>query len=418
MKILHLNTSDITGGAARAAYRLHQALLDQGLESQMLVQSKASDDRTVIGPHSKIGKGMGKVRPTFDQLPNRMYPHKKQTLFHAAWLPFSRVIRKIQEIDPDIVHVHWIAGGYLRIEDLARIQKPIVWSLHDMWAFTGGCHYDEGCSRYQEHCGACPVLGSAKSKDLSRWVFRRKHKHFSKVPNLTINGLSSWLADCAASSTLFQDVKVVNLPNPIDTQVYAPLPKAQAKQILGLAADKKHVLFGAMNATGDERKGFIELVQALGFVNDNDIELAVFGSSEPENGTSFPFQTRYLGMLQDDISLRVLYSAADVVVIPSKQENLSNAIMEALACGTPVVGFDISGNRDMIDHQQNGYLAQPFDPKDLAAGIEFCLNNSKTSNMCEKARKKVENHFESQLVAARYISLYNSILNGGSAVSG
>jgi glycosyltransferase involved in cell wall biosynthesis len=412
MKILHLNTSDITGGAARAAYRLHRSLLDQGVDSQMLVQSKASDDRTVIGPESKIGKGMGRIRPTLDQLPNRLYPRRKQTPYHASWLPFSGIIRKIRAIDPDIVHVHWIAGGYLRIEDLAKIQKPIVWSLHDMWAFTGGCHYDGVCGRYQECCGACPVLGSAKNKDLSQWVFRRKHKQFFKVPNLTVNGLSSWLADCATSSSLFQDRKVVNLPNPIDTQVYAPMPKTPAKQILGLAADKKYVLFGAMNATGDERKGFDELTQALGLMSGNNIELVIFGSSDQENAPSFPFRARYLGRLQDDISLRILYSAADVMVVPSKQENLSNAIMEALACGTPVVGFDIGGTKDMIEHQQNGYLAQSFDPQDLAAGIAFCLDQAVAPGLRDKARSKVVNTFAAQLVANHYLTLYENVLNG------
>lgn len=412
MKILHVNTSDINGGAARAAYRLHRALLVQEIDSQMLVQTKASDDRTVIGPVSKLGKGLGRVRPTLDQLPNRFYPNKKQAPFHAAWLPFSGFVQKIQEIDPDVVHLHWIAGGFVRIEELAEIKKPIVWSLHDMWAFTGGCHYDDECGKYTRQCGSCPVLGSTKEKDLSRWIFRRKQKHFPKIEHFIINGLSRWLADCAESSTLFEERNVVNLPNPIDTEVYKPLPKEQAKQILGLSSEKRHILFGAMNATGDDRKGFSELVQALEQVQAENIELAVFGSSEPENAPEFPFHTRYLGRLQDDISLRVLYSAADVMVVPSKQENLSNAIMEALACGTPVVGFAIGGNGDMIDHQKNGYLAEPFDPVDLAHGIDFCLSQADPYRMSENARNKVLDTFEFQLVADQYISLYKSILNG------
>jgi glycosyltransferase involved in cell wall biosynthesis len=164
-----------------------------------------------------------------------------------------------------------------------------------------------------------------------------------------------------------------------------------------------------MNATGDERKGFTELVQALGLMSGDGIELAVFGSSEPENAPSFPFRARYLGRLQDDISLRILYSAADVMVVPSKQENLSNAIMEALACGTPVVGFDIGGNKDMIEHQQNGYLAQPFDPTDLASGIAFCLDQAIALELQENARSKVVNTFEAQLVAMRYKALYEEV---------
>jgi glycosyltransferase involved in cell wall biosynthesis len=411
LKILHINTSDINGGAARAAYRLHRALLDQNIESRMLAQDTSSDDWTVIGPLSKIGKGFAHIRPTADQLPVKIYPHKKQILFSPSWLPFSGVMRKLKEIDPDIIHLHWIAGGFIRIEDMARIQKPVVWSLHDMWAFTGGCHYDEGCERYTNNCGACPVLGSSQERDLSRWIFRRKQKSFSKIKNLTINGLSRWLADCAKKSPLLQNHTVVNLPNPIDAEAYTPIPKEQAKNLLGLSLQKKHILFGAMNAASDERKGFAELIHSLDHIQSRDVELAVFGCSEPKDGQALPLPIRYLGHLQDDISLRVLYSAADVMVAPSKQENLSNTIMESMACGTPVVGFDIGGNGDMVEHQMNGYLARPFDPIDLARGIDFCLSHPEPNKIGTNARDKIVHNFESQLVARQYVSLYDSILS-------
>ncbi len=410
MKILHINNSDISGGAARAAYRLHKALSAQGVDSKMLVQTKASDDVFILGPTSKIAKGLGLIRPTLDQLPLQCYTQRRKTPFSTAWLPFSEVLRKIYGIDSDIVHLHWVAGGFVRIEQLPQIKKPMVWSLHDMWAFTGGCHYDDGCGKYREHCCACPALGSTKDKDLSRWIFRRKAKHFSKVTDLTIVGLSQWLADCAESSQLFQDRKVVKLPNPIDTEAYKPMPKEQAKQILGLSLKKKHLLFGAMNATGDARKGFSELVHALEHVSGNDIELAVFGSSKPKDAPSFPFPVRYLGRLQDDISLRILYSAADVMIVPSKQENLSNAIMEALACGSPVVGFDIGGNRDMIDHMENGYLAKPYEAADLARGIEWVINHPQPEIVSQNAREKVSRKFDSSVVARKYIELYKEVL--------
>jgi glycosyltransferase involved in cell wall biosynthesis len=411
MKILHLNTSDINGGAARAAYRLHRSLLNQDVESRMLVQDKSSDDWTVIGPFSKIGKGFARIRSTVDQLPVKIYPRTKQILFSPSWLPFSGIIQKIRDINPDIVHLHWIAGGFIRIEDVARIQKPIVWSLHDMWAFTGGCHYDERCERYTNFCGACPVLGSSQERDLSRWIFRRKQKSFSKIKNLTINGLSRWLADCAKKSPLLQNHTVVNLPNPIDAEAYTPIPKEQAKNLLGLSLQKKHILFGAMNAASDERKGFAELIHSLDHIQSRDVELAVFGCSEPKDGQALPLPIRYLGHLQDDISLRVLYSAADVMVAPSKQENLSNTIMESMACGTPVVGFDIGGNGDMVEHQMNGYLARPFDPIDLARGIDFCLSHPEPNKIGTNARDKIVHNFESQLVARQYVSLYDSILS-------
>jgi glycosyltransferase involved in cell wall biosynthesis len=410
LNVLHINTSDINGGAARAAYRLHRALLDQDVESRMLVQDKSSDDWTVTGPPSKIGKGVARIRPTAGQLPVKIYPHAKQTLFSPCWLPFSKVIRTIKRIDPDIVHLHWIAGGFLRIEDLARIQKPIIWSLHDMWAFTGGCHYDEGCGRYTARCGACPVLGSSSERDLSRWIFRRKQKTFAGISNLTINGLSRWLADCAVKSSLFRNHTMVNLPNLIDTRAFKPVPREQAKKLLGLSLEKKHILFGAMNAASDARKGFAELIRSLDHIQSRNIELTVFGCSEPRNVPALPHPVHYLGRLQDDISLRVLYSAADVMVAPSRQENLSNTIMESMACGTPVVAFDIGGNGDMVEHQRNGYLARPFDSIDLACGIDYCLNKENTKRLCENARHKIVKEFDFHLVCQRYIQLYESII--------
>jgi glycosyltransferase involved in cell wall biosynthesis len=412
MKILHVNTSDINGGAARAAYRLHRALLDKGVLSQMFVQSKTSDDPTVFNLSSKIAKGASLLRPKLDQLPLLQYSSRKKTLFSPSWVPFSGIVKKIQEINPDVVHLHWIAGGFLRIEQLARINKPIVWSLHDMWAFTGGCHYDKECGRFRDQCGNCPVLGFQRANDLSRKVFLRKEKTYSKLSNLVINGLSSWLANCAKSSALLQGQQVVNIPNPIDTDKYKPLSKRRSKEIVGLNSNKKHVLFGAMNATTDLRKGFIELMNALHNLKTEDVELVVFGANSPDSNTMLPFTTKFIGTLHDDISLRILYNAADVMVVPSKQENLSNAILESLACGTPTVGFRVGGNIDMISHKKNGYLAKPFDAQDMACGIDFCLRNSEADELCKNARDKILDSFEASLVANRYIALYKSIIDG------
>ncbi len=410
MKILIANTSDIEGGAARAAYRLHRSLLDAGIESKMLVQSKASDDFTVIGPVSKFEKGLGRIRPTLDAIPVKRYKDRTKTLFSPSWLPFSSIADHINEIDPDIVHLHWVTGGMLRIEDVARIRAPVVWSLHDMWAFTGGCHYDEECGKFKNSCGSCPVLASAKENDLSSKVLQRKQVSFKQHTNLTIVGLSNWLAKQAKSSTLFKNTSVVNLPNPIDTTSFAPFCKQQARTLFKLPGDKKLVLFGAMGATSDPRKGFKELAQALDHL-PAEYELVVFGSNEPKISQGFKQKAHYLGHLHDDITLRVLYNVADVMVVPSLQENLSNAIMESLSCGTPVVGFDIGGNSDLIDHQVNGYLAEPYSADDLAKGIAWVLQHQSPDNLAENARQKVLENFESSLVASKYIDLYREVLS-------
>lgn len=409
MKILIVNTSDIQGGAARAAYRLHKALLAEGVDSQMLVQSKASDDFTVLGPQTKFKKALGKTRPILDSLPVLRYKGRTKTLFSPSWLPFSGLVDKINSLNPDVVHLHWIAGGMMRIEDLTKIRAPIVWSLHDMWAFTGGCHYDEECRAYQNQCGQCPILRSDKKFDLSRTVWLRKKANFALLTNLRIVGLSKWLADCASSSSLFKNNSVVNIPNPIETQNFAPFDQAAARQLFNLPLDKKLILFGAMGASSDPRKGFNELAYALEILSP-DYELVVFGSREPETSQGFKQKAHYLGNLNDDISLRVIYSAADVMVVPSVQENLSNAIMESLACGTPIVCFAIGGNSDLVEHKQFGYLAKPFDTKDLANGINWIIQHKNKEQLSLAARKKVLRDFDSTLVAKKYIELYSQML--------
>ncbi|MCE9681658.1 glycosyltransferase family 4 protein [Halomonas alkalisoli] len=411
MKVLIVNAADVEGGAARSAFRLHHSLLGQGIASQMLVQSKSSDDFTVIGPVTKIQKALGKIRPTLDAFRVSYYKNRTKTLFSPAWVPFSVIVDKINALEPDIVHLHWIADGMLRIEDIARIKAPVVWSLHDMWPFTGGCHYDEMCGAFRKNCGNCKVLASSMEKDLSRKVFLRKQKTFAQKKDITVVGLSRWLADEASSSSLFVNYPVVNLPNPIDIQAFAPFDKAQARQLLNLPHDKKLILFGAMGATSDPRKGFAELSCALEQLKTPDAELVVFGASQPQQGVGFSQKAHYLGRFHDDVSLRVLYSAADVMLVPSLQENLSNAIMESLACGIPVVGFGIGGNADLIDHLVSGYLAEPFSIEDLANGIDWVLEHSNPGQLAFAAREKVLCDFEQSYVASQYMDLYKKVLD-------
>ncbi len=414
MKILIVNTSDTIGGAARAAYRLHNALLKEGIDSKMLVQNKKSDDYTVISTAvNKFQKGLNLLRPAIDQLPLKFYKNKTKTLFSPSWFGFSKVVNKINEINPDIVHLHWICGGMIKIENIAKIKAPIVWSLHDMWPFTGGCHYDEECKGYEKHCGNCKVLGSDKKNDLSKKIFKRKQKVYRQKKDITIVGLSRWLNETSKFSTLLKDKKHVRLPNLIDTGKFKPFEMAKARELWNLPKNKKLVLYGAMIATSDPRKGFIKLSEAISKIDKNeDLEFVVFGSSEPQIAPNFRFKTNYVGRLYDDVSLVTLYNAVDVMVVPSLQENLSNTIMESLSCGTPVVGFDIGGNSDMIDHKQNGYLAKPFDTIDLKNGIEWILYNENYNELCQNARKKVEKEFDSKIVAKKYIKLYEEILNG------
>ena len=406
MKILIVNASDINGGAARAAYRLHKALLSVNIDSKMLVQSKFSDDFTVLGPKTKAEKILNKICSIANKISLNFYKKKTKTPFCANNFPFLNIVEKINEINPDIVHLHWISGSMIKIEDISKIKAPIIWSLHDMWAFTGGCHYDEKCEGYKNTCGNCKVLNSNQENDLSRKTFNRKQRSFNKKKDITIVGLSHWINESSKNSTLLKNKKHINLPNPIDTNVFKPLDKQKARELWSLPQDKKLILFGAMGATSDPRKGFKELSESLKKIKNKNIEFVIFGSSQPENAPDLGFKTHYLGSLHDDISLVTLYSAVDVMIVPSLQENLSNAIMESLSCATPVVAFNIGGNSDMIEHLKVGYLANAFDTIDLAYGIEWILDNQNYDELCQNARKKIIKEFNSMTVAKKYIDLY------------
>lgn len=410
MKILTVNFSDTVGGAARAAYRLHTALLKEGVSSQMLVQKKSTDDHTVIGPLTRLQALLAILLPTIETIPIGLYKNRANTVFSTSWTPMSNIVQRINALNPDIVHLHWIGGGMMRIEHMAEIKVPIVWSLHDNWAYTGGCHVKWKCERYKNHCGACPQLASQFNYDLSRWVYSRKQKSYSKISNLTLIGLSRWAMESAKESSLFKDKKLVNIPNPLNTETFKPYDKELARCLWNLPLTKKLVLFGAHKAISDQNKGFAQLIEALRSMKRKDFELVIFGSGEPVNSCFHGFNTHYLGRLCDDISLTTLYNACDVTVVPSLQENLSYAIMESLSCGTPVVAFNTGGNNDLIEHRSNGYLANPFNTEDLAKGIDWVLNLTNYDVISQSARKKIIQEFDSRQVVKKYIELYEEIL--------
>lgn len=411
MRILTVNAADLEGGAARAAYRLHVGLQRLGHDPSMLVQGRTSDDHRVMGPRTRMEKFMARTRPLLDGWPARRYPGLGNKLFSPSWLPGGTLVERINAHPADVVHFHWITAGMLRPEDLLRVRKPMVWSLHDMWAFTGGCHYDEECGRWKQACGACPMLGSSKEHDLSRRVHDRKRRAFAQLKDkLTVVGLSRWMASCASQSSLMRDLHVVNLPNPIDTQAFKPVDRRVAKEILGLPLDRPLVLFGAVNATADPRKGFAHLSAALKNLPVGSVELAVLGASRPAVPPDLGHAMHYIGRLHDDASLCVLYNAADVTVVPSLQENLSNTVVESLACGTPVVAFNIGGNSDMVDHGVNGALAPAFDADAMAEGIRWVLEPLRKEALRTAARSIAVERFGETAVCRRYEALYEQAI--------
>jgi glycosyltransferase involved in cell wall biosynthesis len=410
VKILILSAYDIWQGAAKAAYRLHQGLQRQpGVESWMLVNKKFSTDPSVIGPQSPLDLVLSQTRARLDQFPLRFYPQRETEYFSPQWLP-ERLAQTVRHLNPDVINVHWTQAGFMRIETLAQFHKPIVMTLHDLWALTGGCHYSQGCEKYFSQCGACPQLGSSRERDLAYRNWRRKQESWQNL-DLTLVPLSAWLRDQVEKSPLLSTYPRRLIPNGIDLETYAPIDKAEAKKILGLAPERPVILFGA---SGAKRKGFHHLRAALALLSQTPwrerAQLLIFGNQAPGEDEDLGFPTRYLGFLQDELSLRLAYASADVFVAPSEEDNLPNTVVESLACGTAVVAFRIGGLPDLVDSGENGYLAEPFSAEDLAQGIEEILTQGQASpQLSRQARRKAETCFNQSLQSRHYLELFASI---------
>lgn len=412
MKVLMLSTFDTRGGAAIAARRLHTGLRRIGVDSRMLVQEKSSDDPFVIEPATPLCRALTAFRPMLDSLPLKQYPGRQRITFTPAMLP-DRLGRKITQLSPEIVHLHWVAAGFIRIETLAKLNKPLVWTLHDSWPFTGGCHLPFDCLRYREACGACPTLGSSRDWDLTSRILARKQKAWQGL-NLTVVAPSRWLAECARSSTLFRDKRIEVIPNGLDTSRFHPIDQDTARDILSLPRDRKLLMFGGVHAASDPNKGFHYLAEALHKLAalgwSETAELLVFGSPEPDHAPDFGLKCHYLGHVHDDVTLALLYSAADVFVAPSIQENLPNTVIEAAACGTPSAAFAVGGLPELVEHGKTGYLAKPFESADLAKGLALLLaDDAKRREISAVARHKVVSGYAVEKISRRHLHLYEEI---------
>jgi glycosyltransferase involved in cell wall biosynthesis len=392
MKVLLLNTTDLRGGAARAAYRLHQGLQSIDVNSQMLVQEKLGDDPTVFSTQTSLTRRLTSLRPRLNRFPLKLYPQLGPMIFSPQWVP-DDLSSQVVKFHPDIINLHWICEGFLQVETIPKFTKPLVWTLDDMWTFTGGCHYSEGCNRFWQSCGNCPLLKSEKEFDLSRWVWQRKAKAWQNL-NLTIVTLSQWLAENARSSPLFSQYRIEVIPNGLNKEIFKPSSRQAARAFLNLPQDKQLILFGAMQGTGDRWKGFPLLQSALKELTESSLtaqfELVVFGPTASSKSLDFGFKTHYLGQINDDKKLAKIYASADVMVVPSKYEAFGQTASESLACGTPVVAFNATGLRDIVDHQLNGYLAQPYQHEDLARGTGRFRTTSKIArSRSSKSRKRI-----------------------------
>ena len=416
MRVLIVNTSERTGGAAVAASRLMEALNNNGVKAKMLVRDKETDRLTVAAVPGQKGMQLRFLWERFVVWLG-LYLNRNH-LFEVDIANCGADITQLQEFqEADIIHLHWVNQGMLSLKGIRKILdsgKPVVWTMHDIWPATAVCHLTLDCRRFEQQCCHCRLLpGGGSDHDLAAKVWRKKQKMLAGH-QMTFVACSQWLAGEARKSGLLQGQRVENIPNPIDTHIYMPKDQQQARQRVGLPAEGRVILFASQRVT-NLNKGMNYLVEACQLIatqhpdQKDNITVAVLGGHAEEIVGQLPFRTCPLGYVNDEQRIVDVYNAADVFVLPSLSENLPNTIMEAMACGVPAVGFRVGGIPEEIDHQQNGYVAEYRSSEDLARGIWWTLFEADHDAVRKACLQKVAHCYSQQSVANRYLEVYENI---------
>ena len=410
MRVLIVNTSERTGGAAVAANRLMKALNNNGVKAKMLVRDKESDTLTIVGlPKSPMlhWHFLWERFVIFCRL-----HFSRKHLFEIDLANTGSDITKLREFqEADVIHLHWINQGMLSLNGIRKILrsgKPVVWTMHDIWPATGICHLTLGCHYFVSRCANCKYLpGGGSSNDLASRVWQKKQQ-MQADENIYYVACSRWLESEAKSSALLKGQKITSIPNPIDTHIYKKGNKEEARQRLGLPLDKKLILFASQRVT-NENKGMSYLIEACRQLGDL-CEVVILGGHAEEVVAQLPMKAHPLGYVNDEQRIVDVYNAADVFVLPSLSENLPNTIMEAMACGVPCVAFKVGGIPEEIDHLKNGYVAAYRDASDLAKGIEWVLQKADYEVLSQQAVHKVMQCYSQQSVAVKYLDVYQQAM--------
>lgn len=403
MKIVLLNTSERSGGAAVAANRLMHALKGEGHDVKLIVRDKQTDSPDVVSVNASfLNRLINKIRFIWERLCIYVATgFNREILFQVSIANTGTDVSLHPWIQQaDVIHIHWINQGFLSLNDISKLiklKKPIIWTMHDLWITNGIYHYPD--------------------KEVSSWlnnlVFRQKRR--MALSEITYVGCSKWITSLAERSVLLENAKHISIPNPINRDLYTPIPKFDARSQLGINSDRFIILFGAAKLT-DTRKGLIFFLEACKILLDRNpsikdyLQIELLGKASQEICDLFSFQAHAIGFLSNEKQIAAAYAAADLFVIPSLEDNLPNTIMESMACGTPCVGFRTGGIPEMIDHQVNGYLAEYKSAEDLANGIEWVLNHPNRKELSDACVKKVESCYSESVVARQYIELYNNLL--------
>lgn len=408
MKILHLSYKDDQEGAAIAVDRLCEALVKNKIDSKILVQKKVSDKPYSFSiANTNFEKIKAFLRIGFDLIINRIFV-KNRNVYYT--LPFigTDISKHLLVNEADIIHIHWINRGYLSIdsiEKLSKLNKPIVWTLHDSWSMTGGCHMMNECVQYEDGCKNCDML---RIKSFANYFQSKKQKVFN-ADNLHFIAPSTWTKDKAKKSQILKNKDIAILPNCIDTNVFKKIDKEVAREVFSLPKNKKIVLFYISN---DPRKGgryIYDTIKHFQNNEDNNILFVGFGTSDLSSTIFKDLDIINVGRINDKHAMSILYNSADILLAPALEEPFGQTYIEAMAVGTPCVGFAYSGPLDIIEHKEDGYLADLGNNQDLIIGVEFCLDNFQFLE--NKAIEKVEANFSYQAVAKMFNEYYKTLIS-------
>ena len=407
MKVVHITSGPLNSGAGKGVLNLHRALNNLGVHSRIL---HSGDPEDIPGCDS-LNSGLlsrlwyRRVRKA-SKRPLKNYPNRKRNHLFTVQASGLSILNFPAYKEADIVHLHWIGEATFQLQDLKAIEKPVVWTVRDMWPFTGGCHYALSCRGYLKNCGQCSILNSGLKEDLSSFLLAEKRKIFRHIHFV---GISSWLTEQAELGLRGNFASLSHIPNAVNVATFSPADKKKAKLELGLDVKIPVVAFGAQDLMVPY-KGGQHFQKAIALLQE-PVQILLFGRANPNYINEFSQTVYNMGFVDDDCRLQTMYRAADVFVAPSLQEAFGKTLVEAMLCGTPVVAFNYGGPADIVKHKKTGYLAQPFEASSLAEGIQSVLAQPDKESLRIACRERAKRYFDSKIIAQTYINKYAHILN-------
>jgi glycosyltransferase involved in cell wall biosynthesis len=412
-RVVHLQIS--TEATGRAALRLHKTFLKNGIDSNIItLRSSINDDNKIKQKSRRINL----AKRLDDKVKAYLNRNTIKKFGSFSYPVFGTDVSQMEDVkNADFIYIHWVLGGFMNlsnIEQLAKLGKPLLFFMHDMWTITGGCHHSFSCEKYKSECSNCQIFPENKNNDLSAKGFKKKLQLYSKYNNLYFISPSKWLYHCAKQSALTKDKPIFHIPNVLDNNFFKPIDKKTARQILNINPDEIVIAFGAVSFVSPY-KGWDYMLQALKILFEDkkfeNLTVLIFGSGHNQKiADEIPFKTKFTGHLGDEYSTVLMYNAADIFVAPSLADNLPTTVLESLSCGTPVVGFDVGGIPDMISHKKNGYLAKYKSAGDISEGVKFCIEN--------KIKGYTLPEFEEDFIMEKHLQLFNQIQQSKLVIKG